>query len=331
MKRYAPRTMISLPLALVAFFAGILFLFKGSDILVDGTTHTAAHLGVSSLIISVVIVAIGTSAPEFAISVGASIQEYTQVVDEGAAISVGNIIGSCIANFLLVIGISALIRPISVQKGIVKRELPIVILVTVFLLLFGLVGLLDQNHIFGATLFLVFFFLFIWYFIRCAKKERIKTKKFEEGSMMRNGIMIILGIVGVVIGAWFLIESAITIADFFRIPTLIISLSMVAIGTSLPELVVSAMASYKHESDIAIGNVLGSNVFNILLILGASAIFIPLKVIHAMNHLIILLFVTLIMVPVLLTKATISRFKGLILLVIYVGYLWYTFFGTQMF
>jgi len=323
--------MLSLPLAFIAFIAGIIFLYKGSDVLVDGTTHTAAHLGVSSLIISVVIVAFGTSAPEFAISVGASIQEYAGLVDQGAAISVGNIIGSCIANLLLVIGISALIRPISVQKGIVKRELPIVILFTTLLLVFGVVGLLDQYHLFGAIIFLVSFCMFIWYFIKCAKKERMKTEKFEEGDLLKNGIMIVLGIAGVVLGAWFLIESAITIADFFGIPALIISLSMVAIGTSLPELVVSAMASYKNESDIAIGNVLGSNVFNILLILGASALFIPLQVADALDHLIILIIVTIIMVPILLTKATVSRLKGVILLLIYVGYLGYTFFGTSVF
>jgi cation:H+ antiporter len=323
--------MLSLPLAFIAFLIGIILLYKGSDVLVDGTTHAAAHLGISSLIISVVIVAFGTSAPEFAISVGASIQEYTKVVDEGAAISVGNIIGSCIANLLLVIGISALIRPIEIQKGIVKRELPIVIMFTVLLLLFGVSGLLDQYHLWGAIFFLIFFCLFVWYFITCAKKERIKTGRFEEGDIVKNSIMIILGIVGVVAGAWFLIESAITIADFFGIPALIISLSMVAIGTSLPELVVSAMASYKNESDIAIGNVLGSNVFNILLILGASALFIPLKIVHAMDHLIILIIVTLTMVPFLLIKARVSRFKGVILLVMYAGYMWYTFFGNQMF
>jgi cation:H+ antiporter len=298
---------------------------------VDGTTHTAAHLGVSSLIISVVIVAFGTSAPEFTISVGASIQEYAGLVDEGAAISVGNIIGSCIANLLLVIGISALIRPITIQKGIVKRELPIVIGVTVFLLGFGVFGLLDQYHLIGGIMFLVFFCGFIWYFITCAKKERIKTEKFEEGDIIKNGIMIVLGIAGVVIGAWFLIESAITIADFFGIPALIISLSMVAVGTSLPELVVSAMASHRNESDIAIGNVLGSNVFNILLLLGASALFIPLRIIDAMDHLILLILITFIMIPILLTKASVSRLKGVMMLVIYAGYIGYTFSGATLF
>jgi cation:H+ antiporter len=323
--------MLSLPLAIIAFIIGIILLYKGSDILVYGTTRTAAHFGVSSLIISVVIVAFGTSAPEFAISVGASIQEFVGNVDQGAAISVGNIIGSCIANLLLVIGISALIRPISIQKGIIKREFPIVFLVTVILLVFGIIGLLDKYHFWGGIVFIIAFCWFIWFFIKCAKIERIKTKKFEQENTLKNIIFIIFGIIGVVLGAWFLIESAITLADFFGIPPLIISLSMVAIGTSLPELVVSAMASYKNESDIALGNVLGSNVFNILLIIGVSALFIPLRIIDAMDHLVLLILVTLFMIPILFTNATVSRLKGIILIMIYCGYLWYTFYGSMVF
>ncbi|MBS3749629.1 MAG: calcium/sodium antiporter, partial [Candidatus Thermoplasmatota archaeon] len=259
--------MLSVGLAIIVFLAGVILLYKGSDILVDGTTHIAAQLGVSSLIISVVVVAFGTSAPEFAISVGAAMQEYAGVVEGGADISVGNIIGSCIANLLLVIGVSAVIRPIKIQKGVIYRELPIMVLVTVVLLVFSMTGLLDSFHVFGGLLFLLFFVLFIFYFIRVARLERMKIGEFLEGNKVKDGLLIVFGIAGVVLGAWFLIESAITIAHFFNISPFIISLSMVAVGTSLPELVVSVMASFKDESDIAVGNVLGSNVFNILLVL----------------------------------------------------------------
>ena len=322
--------MIDLTVSILSFIIGVVLLYKGSDVLVDGTTHAAAHFGVSSLIISVVIVAFGTSAPEFAISVGAAIQEFAGYGTDGAAISLGNIIGSCIANLLLVIGISAIIKPIKIQKGIIKREMPIVVLVTFILLLFIITNLLDLYHIIGGLLFLVFFILFVWFFIQCARKERIKTEKFDKGSSIKNVIFIILGIAGVVLGAWFLIESAITIADFFGIPAIIISLSMVAVGTSLPELVVSAMASYREESDIAIGNVLGSNVFNILLILGASALFIPLQANEALDHILILIIVTLIMIPILLIKNEISRVKGIFLLFVYALYIWYTFFASTV-
>lgn len=318
--------MLSLPIAIIAFLVGVAFLYKGSDILVEGTSHAAAHFGVSSLIISVVIVAFGTSAPEFAISVGAAIQDYAGIVSSGAAISVGNVIGSCIANLLLVIGISAVIRPIKIQKGIIKRELPIVFLVTIILPVFGVLQLLDAFHLAGGILFLFFFILFVWFFIQCARKERIKTENFDKGTTVKNIVFIILGIAGVVLGAWLLIESAITIADYFGIPPLIISLSMVAVGTSLPELVVSAMAAYKGHSDIAIGNVLGSNVFNILLILGAAAFFIPLQMHLSFDYLLILILVTFVMIPILFTDGEVSRHKGIFLLFIYALFIWYTFF-----
>ena len=321
--------MLSISLAVIVFIAGVLLLYKGSDILVDGTTHVAAQLGVSSFIISVVVVAFGTSAPEFAISVGAALQDYLGIVEGGADISVGNIIGSCIANLLLVIGLSALIRPIKIQKGVIRRELPIMILVTIVLVLFSITGLLDGLHVFGGILFFVFFILFVFYFIRCARLERIKVEQYEEGNTLKETVFIILGIAGVVLGAWFLIESAITIAHFFNISPLIISLSMVAVGTSLPELVVSVMASYKDESDIAVGNVLGSNVFNILLVLGAAAVLIPLGAMRSVDHLIILFGVTLVMIPILRTNHEISRVEGVFLLALYVIYIWYTFFGSS--
>ena len=322
--------MLSVGLAIVVFLVGIVLLYKGSDVLVDGTTHIAAQLGVSSLIISVVVVAFGTSAPEFAISFGAALQDYIGVVEGGADISVGNIIGSCIANLLLVIGLSAVIRPIKIHKGIIRRELPIIILVTIILLLFSISGLLDSYHVIGGMLFLVFFVLFVFYFIRCARKERIKVEDYEKGNTIKESILIILGIGGVVLGAWFLIESAITIANFFHISPLIISLSMVAIGTSLPELVVSVMAAYKNESDIAVGNVLGSNVFNILLVLGAAALLIPLGSMNSVDHLIILFFVTLIMVPIIRSNHEVSRLEGVFLLVLYAIYMWYTFIGSSL-
>jgi cation:H+ antiporter len=321
--------MLSISLAIIAFIIGILFLYKGSDILVEGTTHTAAQLGVSSLIISVIVVAFGTSAPEFAISAGAAIQQFMGNIPNGADISIGNIIGSCIANFLLVIGLSAIINPIKIKREIIKRELPIVVFSVVILIVFALANLLDSHHIIGGLLFIVFFIVFIWYFVKCAKKERKLNEKFDKGSKYKNILFIGFGIIGVVIGAWLLIESAITIADFFGISPLIISLSMVAIGTSLPELVVSMMASYKNQSDIAIGNVLGSNVFNIFLIIGVAAFFIPLNAIFSLDYILILVLVTVLMIPILRSNNEISRLEGVFLLIIYAVFMFYTFSGFR--
>lgn len=311
--------MLSIGLAILAFIVGIIFLYKCSDILVDGTSKTAAQLGISSLIISVIVVAFGTSAPEFAISVSAAFQSH-------ADISMGNIIGSCVANLLLVLGVSAIIRPIKVKKTIIKREMPIIIGVTIVLLLSSFFGLLDTHRLIGGAIFLVLFAVFIVYFIQCAKKERNNdVEKCESGKTLKNIIFIILGIVGVVVGALLLIESALSIADFFGIPEMIIALSMVAVGTSLPELVVSAMAAYKNESDIAVGNVIGSNVFNIFLILGASALLIPLNAVNSIGNLLILMVVTLVMFPVLYTGHVISRKEGVFLLVLYLFFICYIF------
>ena len=311
--------MMDLLIALPLFLIGILLLYKGSDILVDGTSHTAAQLGVSSLIISVVIVAFGTSAPEFAISVGAAIQKH-------ADISAGNILGSCIANLLLVLGLSAVIRPIKIQMKIIKREMPIVTITTLILLVSSLSGLLDEYHLIGGILFIILFSIFLIYFVRCAQQERNNLSAYFEGdSILKNIIFIILGLIGVIVGAWILIKSAIIIATVFHISPFIISLSMVAVGTSLPELVVSTMAAYKKEADIAVGNVLGSNVFNIFLILGASAILIPLHMREAIDHLIILMVVTIIAFIALYTGNIISRLEGLVFLIIYACFIWYIF------
>jgi len=198
--------------------------------------------------------------------------------------------------------------------------------VTIVLLLSSFFGLLDTHRLIGGAIFLVLFAVFIVYFIQCAKKERNNdVEKYESKKTLKNIIFIILGIVGVVVGALLLIESALSIADFFGIPEMIIALSMVAVGTSLPELVISAMAAYKNESDIAVGNVIGSNVFNIFLILGASALIIPLNALNSIGNLLILMVVTLVMFPVLYTGHVISRKEGVFLLVLYLFFICYIF------
>jgi cation:H+ antiporter len=313
-------------LAIPAFIIGVIFLYKGSDILVDGVSKTAAQLGISALIISVLLVGFGTSSPELAISVGSAIQNNP----DSAGISLGNIIGSCIANLMLVLGLSSIIRPIKIQKKIIKREAPILVGATIILVIFSAFNLLDNYRIIGGVLFLIFFALFVWFFIRCAKKERVNDKPIDTGKTTKNILFIMLGIAGVVFGAWLLIESAVTIATLLDINPFIIALSMVAIGTSLPELVVSSVAAYRGESDIAVGNVLGSNVFNILLILGIAALFIPLGAINSMDNMIILLLVTLLMIPICCTNHTISRIEGFFMLVIYGVYIWYIFIGCTI-
>lgn len=316
--------MIPAVLALPVFIIGAIFLWKGSDILVDGTSKTAAHLGISALIVSVILVGFGTSAPEFAISVGAAAQNNSDI-------SLGNIIGSCVANLLLVLGVAAIVRPIKIKKGIIRREFPIMLGATIVLLVASFFGFLDTYRWIGGALFLILFASFVVYFVMCARKERDNGRKIDTGKTSKNLLFIALGIIGVVAGAWLLIESSMLIAEFFGIPTFIIAISLVAVGTSLPELVVSSMAAHKNEHDIAVGNVLGSNVFNIFLILGFAALFIPLKAIDFLPHLWILLAVSLIMFPILYTGNIISRKEGVFMLVIYSIFIWYSFFGYTLF
>ncbi len=308
-------------LAIPAFVLGVVLLYKGSDMLVDGTVKTAFQLGISALIISVILVGFGTSVPEFAISVGAAIQNNA----DSSGISLGNIIGSCIANLMLVLGISSIIKPIDVNKGIIRRELPVMLGASFVLVISSFLGLLDEFRIFGGIFFLVLFVLFIWFFIRCAKKERVKVKENKDDKTRKHFLFIFLGILGVVIGAYLLIDSSVVIAKMFGIPAFVIAMSMVAIGTSLPELVVSAMASYKGESDVAVGNVLGSNIFNMLMILGFAALFIPLNAASEIDNLLILLAVSLIMIPIVYTKNQISRIEGVFMLFIYSGFMLYIF------
>ena len=162
--------MISIELALPAFISGVLLLWKGSDVLVEGTSRTAIQLGISSLIISVVVVGFGTSAPEFAVSIGAAINNNSDI-------SFGNIIGSCVANLILVLGISACIKPIKIKPSIVRREYLLVCGATFILLISSYLGLLDTYRVFGGIIFLILFVAFVTYFIICAKKERDKKIK----------------------------------------------------------------------------------------------------------------------------------------------------------
>jgi cation:H+ antiporter len=206
---------------------------------------------------------------------------------------------------------------------------------TVILVIFSFLGILDTYHLFGGLIFLVLFVLFVRFFIICAKKERQKEKHIDPGKTTKNITLIILGIAGVVLGAILLIESAETIAYALNIPAFIIAVSLVAVGTSLPELVVSVVAAYRGEADIAVGNVLGSNVFNILLILGFAALFIPLGAVGwgidgTLDDVILLLLVTLMMVPILCTKHTISRLEGFFMLVIYGVFVWYSYIGSDI-
>ena len=301
---------------LLLFIFSVLLLYKGSDILVEGTSKTALRMGISPLVISLTIVAYGTSSPELATSSIASLQSHS-------SFSLGNVIGSCLANMLLVMGISSFVKPISVSIGIIRRELPILVIATILVILSSLTGHLTTSI---GILFLFAFIIYLIFFVRVARKERMKVKLFEgrDGKTWKYIALIILGLISVILGAHLLVESSIYFADLFGVPEFIIAISMVAIGTSLPELAVSVTASLKGESDISLGNLLGSNVFNILLILGICSIINPIFVDQkSMLSEIFLLAVTLSLFPIFYTGRRISRIEGLLLVIIYALYLYW--------
>ena len=299
------------------FIVSTILLYKGSDILIIGTSKTAARIGVSSLIISLTIVAYGTSAPELTTSTIAAIHSHP-------LLSLGNVIGSCFANLLLVLGISAIVKPISVSKTIIRREVPILLLVVALFTSLSYFGLLN---VIGGTILIISFVLYILFFLRIAHMERDINNIEKDGDLRRNVAFIIFGIIGVVVGAELLVDSAVFFARWFGVSEMVIAVSMVAIGTSIPELVVSSMASNREEGDISIGNLIGSNIFNILLIMGIVSIITEVAVdFRALMSMVLLFFVTLFLVPIFYTGKRISRIEGVFLVTIYCIYMWFVFF-----
>lgn len=306
--------MLQVTLNLALFAMGLFALYKGSDVLVTGTSKTASRLGISSLIISLTIVAYGTSAPELATSLVATLNSHT-------GLAVGNIIGSCFANILLVLGVSSVVRPISVSKSIVRRELPVLLLATS---LFSVLAYFNLLNSMGGALLLVSFLLFLSYFIKVANVNRKKND--VDFSLHKGFAMIILGIISVVLGAHMLVHSSVFFARWLGVPEFIIAISLVAIGTSIPELAVSVTAAWKKEGDISVGNLLGSNVFNILLIIGLCSIFSKLPTdSKTINSSFLLVGITILLFPILYTGRKISRVEGIFLVIIYIIYMWFVF------
>lgn len=301
----------SLPIAFFIFILGVLFLYKGADFLVDGASKTAVRLGVSSLIVALTVVAYGTSMPEFAVSFLASLKGHTDI-------SVGNVVGSCIANILLVLGISAVIKPLKVTKTVVIRETPIMVLSSFLLLILSVGYVLDRVD---GIILLLCFIAYIMFFLWIAKKTKNKYE-IKSSPMWKNLVLIVAGIIGVVIGAKFLVDSSVFFAETFDISPAVIALSLVAVGTSLPELAVSVLASWKGESNISIGNIIGSNIFNILLILGVCSFVTSLIINQKMFiNMILVCIVSLIILSMLYTGYVLSRKEGVVLLIGYACYI----------
>ncbi len=308
---------------IVLLIIGFVMLIKGADWFVDGAAGIADKLHIPQLIIGLTIVAMGTSAPEAAISISASVQG-------SADIAVGNVLGSNILNVLIILGITSIITPLAVQKSTVKYELPFVIIISV---IFGLIGLFDNSIGFiDGILLWVLFIAYIAYLFIMTKRGKIQADESndEDNDKKPKKVwqLILFGIIGialVVLGSNITVNAATEIATMFGMSERFIGLTIVALGTSLPELVTSITAALKKNADIAIGNIVGSNIFNILFVIGTSALITPVA--YQSQFLIDSIFCVatamLLLLLVLNKDKKLKRWGGIIMLICYVGYFVY--------
>ena len=247
----------------VLLLVGFLFLIKGSDFFVDGASSIASHLKIPTIIIGLTIVAFGTSAPEAAVSITSSLTGSN-------AMAVSNVIGSNLFNMLMVIGIAALLSNLLMEKSVLKKDLPFLVAITLLFAIFIFIGW-DITNLEGIIL-LIILAGYIIYLIRGSKKSKnandVEAAKF---TLPKSIILIIIGLAGIIIGGDLVVDSASAIAIALGMSETLVGLTIVAIGTSLPELVTSITALKKGENQLVIGNVIGSNIFNILFVLGASS------------------------------------------------------------
>ncbi|HMU89036.1 MAG TPA: calcium/sodium antiporter, partial [Agitococcus sp.] len=257
-------------ITILLLIAGLVLLTIGADVLVKGASSLAGSLGISPLVIGLTVVAFGTSAPELSVSVSSAFKG-------SAEIAVGNVVGSNICNVLLILGLSAIAASLVVQKQLVKFDIPLMIYASLIVLLMSIDG--QISRIDGLLLFsgVVAYTVFL---IREARREGITVVEGADDieppqPLWKNAILIIIGLAMLVLGSQWLVDGAVAIAKYFGLSELVIGLTIVAIGTSLPELATSVMASLKGERDIAVGNILGSNLFNIGAVLGLSSLVAP--------------------------------------------------------
>jgi cation:H+ antiporter len=295
----------------ILLIVGFVLLIKGADLFVDGASSVAAKLKVPSLIIGLTVVSIGTSLPEAAVSVSASLSGNN-------SISLGNVIGSNIFNLLMVVGVSSAILPIVTDRDMLKRDMPINIGVTVLLGILLFDGNLSRLE---ALLLLLLLAAYMFLLIRSALKNRVEAEETKVLSWAKSIVFIVLGVAAIIGGGQLVVNSAKTIAMALGMSETLVGLTVVAIGTSLPELVTSVVAARKGDSGIAMGNVIGSNLFNILFILGMAGVIKPLTADAAFFiDTGILLGISALMLLFAFTKRKISRVEGITCVLIYVAY-----------
>lgn len=309
----------------ILLIVGFFLLIKGADIFVDGASAIAKKVGIPAVIVGLTIVSLGTSAPELAVSTISAIKGNN-------GIALGNVLGSNLFNTLVVLGATAVAAPLFIHKKKVRKDFLICFLVSMllFLLTFGNIftsttGILSRVDGIILILICIAYIILLIYGTKKSKQEEVGQEK-SDIKILNKIVCIIIGIVGIVAGGQFVVNSATNIAYSIGMSEKLVGLTIVAMGTSLPELVTSVIAVLKGENDIALGNVLGSNIFNILLILGVSSTISPIKVppILAVDF-IILILVTLVLAIIIFATSKkevkkLSRVEGILLIAIYVAY-----------
>jgi cation:H+ antiporter len=304
----------SIIIQVVLLLVGFVFLIKGSDFFVDGASSIASILKVPTIIVGLTIVALGTSAPEAAVSITSSLTGSN-------AMAVSNVIGSNLFNMLMVIGIAALLSNLLMEKSVLEKDLPFLVGITVLFAIFIFIGG-DITNIEGIIL-LIILVAYIVYLIFDAKKSSESTVVEEpKWSLPKSIVFIIIGLVGIILGGDFVVDSASAIAIALGMSETLVGLTIVAIGTSLPELVTSITALKKGENQLVIGNVIGSNIFNILFVLGASSAISAIPINSSMLiDVVFMLGVTILCFIFGKTQDKYDKREGTILIALFIAYM----------
>ena len=306
---------------IIILFIGFILLMKGADFFVDGACAIAKRFGISEMVIGLTIVAMGTSLPEAAVSLAAAWKG-------NADISVGNVVGSNILNILIILGITSVITELMIQKNTIRYEMPFLILITAVLLFMGMDG---EIAFYEGIIFWILFLVYLGYLFKISKKEDGKdpmeeeepTKK-PETSVLKSIVFTLIGLVMIIVGSNFAVDAASSIARLIGLSERLIGLTIVALGTSLPELVTSVTAARKGSADIAIGNIVGSNIFNILFVLGTTALIIsvPFRIQFRVDTMIAVGAAVLLWICSM-RNCRLGRKAGTVMLLTYAGYFMY--------
>lgn len=260
-------------LNILLLIVGFILLIKGADIFVDGASSTAQNFRVSKMLIGLTIVAFGTSAPEFAVSISALASGSPDMV-------IGNVVGSCILNILLILGVAAVIRPIKIKTNTVSKELPLCLLISITLAVLFLDQLINgaaENQFTRSDglIVVLFFLVFLYYLVTLARQSKENKTERNEKPQYKLGkslVYVLVGLIGIIVGSEMVVQNSTAIATAIGWSERLISLTIIAFGTSLPELVTTIIASRKGEQDLVVGNIIGSNIFNICIVLGLPVV-----------------------------------------------------------